>query len=114
MTNVFKEIPGAVCAPKGFKAGAAYAGIRKAEKDDLVLIVSERLAAVAGVFTTNQVHAWCVKHNRERIKSGTAQAILCNAGNANACNGERGEADDGALSERTRAALTASGVKLST
>lgn len=95
----YREIAGAVCAPKGFGAGSVYAGIRKAEHDDLTLIVSKSPCIAAGVTTTNQVHAWCVAHNRERLRVGGIQGIICNAGNANACNGERGKLDDLALGE---------------
>jgi glutamate N-acetyltransferase/amino-acid N-acetyltransferase len=102
---IVREIPGAVCAPKGFKVSATYAGIRKSPKDDLVLLLSDTPASVGAVFTTNLVHAWCVGHNRERIRSGQVQAIICNAGNANACNGERGRADDNTLALRLRDAL---------
>lgn len=102
---IVREIPGAVCAPKGFKVAATYAGIRKSPKDDLVLLLSDTPASVGAVFTTNRVHAWCVGHNRERIKTGQVQAILCNAGNANACNGERGRADDNTLAFSLRDAL---------
>lgn len=103
------EIAGAVCAPLGFKVGTVYAGIRKAKRDDLVLLVSDSPATAAAVFTTNKVHAWCVRHNRERLAAGNIQAVLCNAGNANACNGERGQSDDQALAEGVKTALQAAG-----
>lgn len=103
--ETMREIQGAVCAPSGFKVGTTYAGIRKAQRDDLVLLVSDTPAVAAAVFTTNQVHAWCVRHNRERLAQGNIQAVLCNAGNANACNGERGQGDDIALAEGVKAAL---------
>lgn len=83
-------IEGGVCASLGFRAGSAYAGIRKVERDDIAVIVSDVPASAAGVFTTNTVSAWCVQNGREKIKRHKAQAIVANAGNANACNGPDG------------------------
>ena len=47
-------------------------------------------ATVAGMFTTNQVCAAPVKVCAERVKRGTAQAIVVNSGNANVCTGRQG------------------------
>ena len=47
--------------PLGYRYAATYAGIRKAEKDDLGLIVSGLPAAAAAVFTQNRVQAAPVK-----------------------------------------------------
>src|SRR5262249_3486357 len=60
---------------------------------DLALIVSDAPAAVAGMFTTNQVCAAPVKVCLERVKSGTARALVVNSGNANACTGRQGLRD---------------------
>lgn len=90
-------IEGGVCAPQGFRAGSAYASIRKVERDDIAVIVSDVPAAAAGVFTTNTVSAWCVQNGREKIKRQKAQAIVANAGNANACNGQEGNRADGEM-----------------
>lgn len=57
---------------------------------DLALIYSEVPASAACTFTQNEVVAEPVKLSREHIKSGKAQLIVCNAGNANACTGEQG------------------------
>ena len=43
--------------PQGFRYATAYARIRKVKKDDISLIVSDRPASAAAVFTTNQVKA---------------------------------------------------------
>jgi len=48
---------------------------------------------VAGMFTTNQICAAPVKVCAERVKGGTAQAIVVNSGNANACTGKQGMKD---------------------
>ena len=87
-------IEGAVCAPQGFSAASTYAGIRKTKKPETALIVSDVPAVAAGTFTTNLVRAWCVEHNIARLSGQTARAIICNAGNANCCNGEQGRQSD--------------------
>jgi glutamate N-acetyltransferase/amino-acid N-acetyltransferase len=71
--------------PEGFRYSALYAGIRKVEKPDLALIVSDPEASAAAVFTTNRVKAAPVKLDRKNLDStgGRARAILVNAGNAN-------------------------------
>jgi glutamate N-acetyltransferase/amino-acid N-acetyltransferase len=98
----FKLVEGAVVAPKGFKAAGVFCDIKrlgtgkgsnKGNKRDLALIVSDTPATVAGMFTTNQVCAAPVKVCVERVKRGTAQAIVVNSGNANACTGKQGLAD---------------------
>lgn len=71
--------------PLGYKYSAVFAGIRKTEKDDLGLIVSDSPAKAAAVFTQNQVKAAPVKMARTHLKrsKGVVKAILVNAGNAN-------------------------------
>ena len=56
-------IKGGVCAAKGFKAGGIHCGIRKNRtKRDLALIVSEKKAATAAVYTTNLVKGAPLKY----------------------------------------------------
>jgi len=71
--------------PAGYRYAAVYAGIRKTHQDDLALIVSDGLAAAAGMFTTNVVQAAPVRLGRLHLNrsGGYARAILANAGNAN-------------------------------
>lgn len=71
--------------PLGYRYAATYAGIRKQEKDDLALIVSDRPAEAAAVFTRNVVQAAPVQLSRRHLKSGKGKvsAVLVNAGNAN-------------------------------
>jgi glutamate N-acetyltransferase/amino-acid N-acetyltransferase len=59
----------------------------------LALLVSERPAAAAGVFTQNRVVAAPVKVCRERLPASDARGIVICSGNANACTGEQGLAD---------------------
>lgn len=75
---------------KGFSFSAVEAGIRYANRLDLGLIYSDSPCVTAGLFTTNQVKAAPVLIDKERLKSGHAQAILVNSGCANACTGAKG------------------------
>ncbi|MGI6638168.1 MAG: bifunctional glutamate N-acetyltransferase/amino-acid acetyltransferase ArgJ [Desulfobulbus sp.] len=75
---------------QGFTAAAVAAGIRYTNRPDLGLIFSEVPAVAAGVLTTNRVKAAPVRLSRERLRTGRAQAILVNSGNANACTGVPG------------------------
>lgn len=87
--------------PKGFVAAGIHSGIKRVNKD-LMLIVSELPAVGAGVFTTNIVRAAPVNISERHIKnSGTIRAIVCNSGNANACTGEQGEIDAMHMAEAT-------------
>ncbi len=80
-------IKGGVCAAKGFKAGGIHCGIRKNRtKRDLALIVSEKKAAAAAVYTTNLVKGAPLTVTKAHLKDGYAQAVICNSGNANTCN----------------------------
>ena len=75
---------------KGFTACGMAAGIKKNGDLDLGLLVSDRPARVAAVFTKNRVKAAPVRLTRERVKSGVAQAVVVNSGNANCANGRQG------------------------
>jgi glutamate N-acetyltransferase / amino-acid N-acetyltransferase len=77
----------------GFKFAALAAGLKKTAALDLALMVADTPAAAAGVFTTNRVKAAPVILSQERLRGGRAQAILVNAGNANACTGPEGLKD---------------------
>ena len=82
-----KIIQGGVCAAKGFKANGVHCGIRKNHsKKDLALIVSEKKAAAAAVYTTNLVKGAPLTVTKQNIADGFAQAVICNSGNANTCN----------------------------
>ncbi|MBE6824704.1 MAG: bifunctional glutamate N-acetyltransferase/amino-acid acetyltransferase ArgJ [Ruminococcaceae bacterium] len=82
-----KIISGGVCAAKGFKASGVHCGIRKNQsKKDLALIVSEKKAVTAAVYTRNLVKGAPLTVTKENIADGFAQAVICNSGNANTCN----------------------------
>jgi len=71
--------------PLGYRYSAVYAGIRKVQKDDLALIVSNVPASGAAVFTQNRVQAAPVRIARWNLTKsrGLVSAVLINAGNAN-------------------------------
>ena len=77
----------------GFKAAGMHAGLKKDGELDLGLLYSETPAAVAAVFTRNQVQAAPVMLDRQRIFSGRTRAVIVNSGNANCCTGEPGLRD---------------------
>ncbi len=80
-------ISGGVCAAKGFTANGIHCGIRKNRtKRDLSLIYSQKTANAAAVYTTNLVKGAPLAVTKQNLSNGTAQAIICNSGNANTCN----------------------------
>src|SRR5690606_14956852 len=83
-----RPVPGGVCAPQGFKAAGVHGGLKRRRRD-LALVVSDEPAAAAATYTTNRVQAAPIHVTREHMKSGRLQAVVCNSGNANACNGPR-------------------------
>ena len=88
-----------LAVPQGFRLAGVYCGIkRNTSKLDLSLIVSDRPAVAAGVYTQNLVFAAPVALDRARTPSEQIRAVVINSGNANACTGERGltrRRDDG-------------------
>jgi glutamate N-acetyltransferase / amino-acid N-acetyltransferase len=107
-------ISGSIVAPQGFEAAGVFCDIKrlgtgsgsdKGDKRDLALIVSDRPATVAGMFTTNQVCAAPVKVCVPRVKKGSARAVVVNSGNANACTGKQGMKDALAMTSFTEEAL---------
>ena len=86
-----KLIDGGVTAPKGFKSASAAAGIKYKDRTDMAMIYSEKPCVAAGTFTTNIVKAAPVKWDQQVVyHSESAQAVIINAGIANACTGEEG------------------------
>ncbi len=83
---------GSVTSPQGYRACGIHCGI-KYKRKDLALIVSDKIAAAAGLFTTNRFAAAPVHYSKQIIKKGIAQAIIINSGNANACTGQQGILD---------------------
>ena len=86
-----KQITGGVTAAKGFQAASTEAGIKYKDRKDMAMIYSEVPCKAAGTFTTNIVKAAPVKWDHNVVyNSKAAQAVVINAGIANACTGEEG------------------------
>ncbi|MBR4153674.1 MAG: bifunctional glutamate N-acetyltransferase/amino-acid acetyltransferase ArgJ [Selenomonadaceae bacterium] len=88
-----------VAYPQGFTAAGVRAGIKKNGNLDVAVIYTEKEAAVAGVFTKNLVAAAPVHLSKIVVGTGTAHAIVANAGCANACTGEQGIRDAEKMAE---------------
>jgi glutamate N-acetyltransferase/amino-acid N-acetyltransferase len=85
---------GSVTTPQGFRAGGLHCGLKKTERHDLGVIVCEKPANAAGVYTLNQFQAAPLRVTKESIaQDGKLQVMLVNSGNANACTGQQGEDD---------------------
>lgn len=86
-----KQIKGGVTAAKGFCAASTAAGIKYKDRKDMAMIYSEVPCNVAGTFTQNIVKAAPVKWDQKVVyETKSAQAVVINAGIANACTGEEG------------------------
>lgn len=86
-----KIIEGGVTAAKGFLAASTAAGIKYQNRQDMALIYSPYPCVSAGTFTTNLVKAAPVKWDKNQVTGGApAQAVVVNAGIANACTGAEG------------------------
>jgi glutamate N-acetyltransferase/amino-acid N-acetyltransferase len=88
----FTDVTGAVSAPAGFRAAGIACGIKKNGKPDLALIVSDRPAASAAVFTLNKAQAAPVLVSKARLaaSNGRQRVVVINSGCANACTGPDG------------------------
>ena len=101
--NDFKFINGSVTSPLGFTANGVCAGIKaatnatqaaqanepllpKSGKRDLAVIYCERPCTAAALFTKNLVKSDTIYLTQAHLANGTAQAVIVNSGNANACN----------------------------
>jgi glutamate N-acetyltransferase/amino-acid N-acetyltransferase len=92
-----REVTGGVTAPAGFRAAAAACGIKRQRPGadrplDLALLVADRPAATAAVFTTNKAVAAPVVVSRLHIaqSGGQARVVVTNSGCATACTGDAG------------------------
>lgn len=86
-----KIIEGGVTAAQGFEAAGVEASIKYQNRKDMALVYSQKPCVTAGVFTSNIVKAAPVIWDKEVVAhSSYAQAIVANAGIANACTGSQG------------------------
>jgi glutamate N-acetyltransferase / amino-acid N-acetyltransferase len=84
-------IDGGVTAPRGFLAGSTFAGLRTlSTQDDLALLFSELPCVAAGLFTSSAIVAAPVLLSKRNLVDGKAQAVVANAGCANAYTGAEG------------------------
>ena len=88
--NLKAPDPQSLRAVPGVVLGIAEAGIRKADRKDLLVIRLDDGARVAGVFTQNRMCAAPVIVTREHLAGGAVRALVVNTGNANAGTGEEG------------------------
>ncbi len=79
--------------PAGFRFAGVACGIKKSGKADVSLIVADKNATAAGVYTRNQIVAAPVILSQSRTPSDSVRAVITNSGNANACTGEQGMRD---------------------
>jgi glutamate N-acetyltransferase/amino-acid N-acetyltransferase len=86
-----EQIKGGVTAAKGFEAAGAEANIKYKGRMDMALVYSATPCKVAGTFTTNVVKAAPVLWDKDIVENSPyAQAVIVNAGVANACTGKQG------------------------
>ena len=91
MSDLFREVENCVTAPRGFRAGVTASGIKSDTTiKDLGILASDVPCTAAGTFTTSRTCAAPVIVCKERLKSGKAQAVIVNSGNANCATGEAG------------------------
>ncbi|MGJ7544453.1 bifunctional glutamate N-acetyltransferase/amino-acid acetyltransferase ArgJ [Variovorax sp. LT1R16] len=89
--NLSAPDPAALFAVPGVRIGVAEAGVRKANRKDLTVVLIDEGAAVGGVFTQNRFCAAPVQVCRDHlVKNYGIRAMLINTGNANAGTGEDG------------------------
>ena len=82
---------GGVTAAKGFEAAGVEAGIKYKNRKDMAMVYSKKPCVAAGTFTTNVVKAAPVLWDKKIVEeSPFAQAVIVNAGIANACTGKEG------------------------
>jgi glutamate N-acetyltransferase/amino-acid N-acetyltransferase len=77
-------------AVPGIELGVAMAGVRKADRKDLLVMRLAEGSAVAGVFTQNRFCAAPVVLARKNLDKGDVRALVINTGNANAGTGADG------------------------
>ncbi|MGV2130787.1 bifunctional glutamate N-acetyltransferase/amino-acid acetyltransferase ArgJ [Agrobacterium vitis] len=84
----FAEMP----AIRGVSMATAAAGIKYKNRTDVLLMVFDRPASVAGVFTRSKCPSAPVDFCRKNLAHGVARGVVVNSGNANAFTGTKGRA----------------------
>jgi glutamate N-acetyltransferase / amino-acid N-acetyltransferase len=78
--------------PRGFRFGAARAGLKQSGRTDFALIVADSAASAAAAFTSNRVKAAPLLIDAEHLRAtaGKVRVVAINAGNANCAVGQPG------------------------
>lgn len=84
----YPEMP----ALRGVRMATAAAGIKYKNRTDVLLMVFDEPATVAGVFTRSKCPSAPVDFCRANLPTGKARAVVVNSGNANAFTGVKGKA----------------------
>jgi glutamate N-acetyltransferase/amino-acid N-acetyltransferase len=79
-------------ALRGVRMATAAAGIKYKNRTDVLLMVFDKPASVAGVFTKSKCPSAPVDFCRANLGGGVARAVVVNSGNANAFTGIKGKA----------------------
>jgi glutamate N-acetyltransferase / amino-acid N-acetyltransferase len=74
----------------GLRMETAAAGIKHKNRTDVLMMVFDKPAAAAGVFTKSKCPSAAVDHCRKSLTGGKARAVVVNSGNANAFTGLKG------------------------
>jgi len=97
-----RRVNGGVCAAGGFSAAAAACGLKGGGTPDLGVILSRNKCTAAATFTTNAFRAAPILVTMEHLQEdGMLQAVVVNAGNANAWTGQQGLWDARSMAELT-------------
>ena len=89
-----------VTAAEGFVASGVGAGLRPSGKPDVALLRSVPPAVGSAMWTLNRVQAAPVVVSRRHVELAQPQAVVVNAGVANAATGRAGEEDSRATAAR--------------
>jgi glutamate N-acetyltransferase / amino-acid N-acetyltransferase len=105
LEEVFHALDYCITAPQGFTAGTAACGIKANHIQDLAILASDVPCMAAGTFTTSSARAAPVLLCQDRLKSGKAQALIVNSGNANCATGQQGMRNASRMTELVAAHL---------
>lgn len=101
------KIIAALPALEGVRMATAEAGIKYKNRTDLLFMVFDQPADVAGVFTRSRCPSAPVDHCRQALSHGLARGVVVNSGNANAFTGAKGRAATEETAQAAAAALKA-------
>ena len=94
-SSTWSPISGGITSPDGFLASGISAGLKPSGKKDLALLYAPDDSCCSGTFTQSGARAYCVDLCIDRLRAtqGKIRAVVINAGQANACTGNRGKID---------------------